>query len=41
MKRVAILFPRSGGNHFDSRYYIDKHMEPVRDQLKPFGLQSA
>lgn len=41
MIRVAILYPRSGGKHFDSRYYIDKHMELVRDQLKPFGLQSA
>jgi len=41
MIRVAILYPRSGGTCFDLKYYIDKHMELVRDKLKPFGLQSA
>jgi len=41
MIRVAILYPRSGGTHFDLKYYIDKHMEFVRDNLKRFGLLSA
>lgn len=41
MIRVAILYPRSGGTHFDLNYYIGKHMELVREKLKPFGLLSA
>lgn len=38
MIRISILYPRSGGTFFDLDYYIDKHMELVRNQLKPFGL---
>jgi uncharacterized protein (TIGR02118 family) len=41
MIRVAVLYPRSEGKHFNVEYYIDKHMALVKAKLEPFGLQAV
>ncbi len=38
MFRVSVMYPKQEGATFDFDYYRTKHMELVRQLLKPFGL---
>ena len=38
MFRVSVMYPNQEGVKFDIGYYRTKHMELVRNLLKPFGL---
>ncbi len=38
MFRVSVMYPNQEGLRFDIHYYRTKHMELVKNLLKPFGL---
>jgi len=38
MFRVSVMYPNQQGARFDIDYYRTKHMELVKNHLKPFGL---
>ena len=38
MIKVSVLYPNKEGTHFNLDYYRDKHMQMVKDGLKPLGL---
>lgn len=38
MYRISVMYPNQDGARFDIEYYRTKHMELVRNHLKPFGL---
>jgi uncharacterized protein (TIGR02118 family) len=38
MFRVSVMYPNQEGVRFDIHYYRTKHMELVKNLLKPFGL---
>ena len=38
MFRVSVMYPNQEGVQFDIVYYRTKHMELVKNLLKPFGL---
>ncbi len=38
MFRVSVMYPNQEGVKFDLDYYRTKHMELVKQLLKPFGL---
>ncbi len=38
MFRVSVMYPNREGVKFDIDYYRTKHMELVKNLLKPFGL---
>ena len=38
MFRVSVMYPNQEGVKFDIHYYRTKHMELVKNLLKPFGL---
>lgn len=38
MIRVSALYPNEPGKRFDFDYYVDRHMELVRERLQDFGL---
>jgi len=38
MFRVSVMYPNQEGVKFDIFYYRTKHMELVKNLLKPFGL---
>jgi len=38
MFRVSVMYPNQEGVRFDINYYRTKHMELVKNLLKPFGL---
>jgi len=38
MFRVSVMYPNQEGVKFDIHYYRTKHMELVKNVLKPFGL---
>jgi uncharacterized protein (TIGR02118 family) len=38
MFKVMVMYPNEKGARFDFDYYRTKHMDLVRQHLKPFGL---
>ncbi len=38
MFRVSVMYPNQEGVKFDIHYYRTKHMDLVKNLLKPFGL---
>ncbi|MBU2549804.1 MAG: EthD family reductase [Proteobacteria bacterium] len=38
MYKVSVMYPNEPGARFDLDYYLTRHMDLVREHLKPFGL---
>ena len=38
MYKASVMYPNDEGAHFDFDYYRTKHMDLVKNLLKPFGL---
>ena len=38
MIQISVLYPRQDDGHFDHDYYVNSHMELVKQKLEPFGL---
>ena len=38
MYKVSVMYPNTEDGNFDYDYYVKKHMELVKEHLRPFGL---